>query len=1168
MKKILKKLIVLFLFLTIFVFAAFVGLLFSDKSSELVATCVKKYGAEYVNISELRGNVARSLQFDDILIKTPALDIGLERLEINWTLLSVLMGQLPIESIKVQELTFYFKDSPAKKETYPSGEPFVFPLPEKLIPYLAISLGQLDVKGIAFVVDGDRQVEYLDMARISVDVDGYDLEIKELTVDDKAYGASLSGHAVTGANWWADIKGDWRFSNWDGGELLGNLTASGPLDDMDVTVQLLAPTFVDIKGKMTKLPGNPYFEVTGRGDKASLLVVHPNCPDIRLDAYVEASGYVNAYHGELKSKGEYWKYKGAEAIGVLNGDFDGLKFESFTAKHGDTQVDIPGVYLDWEDEFIVGSRLTIKNFHPQVFAEEFSGSLNGTIDGKLTVSGEENDVLGVYKLTELKGNLRKYPVVGDLDMEFTDTSLTFNEVNFESGSSKIHYQGDFREQIKMSLNFKSNDFGEILPESTGSLSVQVDASGSYEDPVLSGQLKGEALKIYDLSLTSASGIIKGAAKDKNGYQVNLKANDLKLHALQASKAVLTLSGDLLNHNGLFDLQSASDNAGVNFSGELKDGLWKAKIKDLFVSQNVIGDWRLLKESQLELDSTKLKLSKTCLQNNSTTSCWQTEVSFVNSGDYSLNANLSNYDMTQWSGQKYKLQGRADGNLDISGNAEGVKSGKGVFKLVDVGINEDKFFQQFKGGQAVLTSMFEGEKIVNDLKLSINKHNLAANIGLDWNGDLSADWLSLPLAGKIDVSHITLGFLGIMTDYSVESKGIVEGDLTISGSIESPYLEGGIFLKSGSISLAKQGIDLERINLNVSGAYDNLIFAGSIFSGGGKAHISGLVGWDLEQGPTGRLRISGKDFQILDLPESQVFASPQVDLTFDKDSAKVSGSVVIPRAEILAKSGEDAVVVSDDVVVVNVSKKYEESQFQLNTDLEIRLGNAVNFNRYDIVGRLVGNFRLQDTASKPMQADGALRLEGGTVNVYGRKMDISRGGIIFSGGSILNPSLDVRIEKEVRVQSEAESLYKVGVDISGFANNPQYNLYSSPYMDDAEIFSYLLLGYSTAEASNEDSTILAKAAGSIGWHKGASVLDKLSSIIPIEQLHLESDIYDDDVSLVVGRNLTSKLYIGYDYNIFDQVGEGVVRYNLYKGFYVLSKYSSEATGADLIYVWER
>ncbi len=70
------------------------------------------------------------------------------------------------------------------------------------------------------------------------------------------------------------------------------------------------------------------------------------------------------------------------------------------------------------------------------------------------------------------------------------------------------------------------------------------------------------------------------------------------------------------------------------------------------------------------------------------------------------------------------------------------------------------------------------------------------------------------------------------------------------------------------------------------------------------------------------------------------------------------------------------------------------------------------------------------------------------------------------------------------------------------------------------------------------------------------------------MHLEGSSKKENVSLVVGKRLTKDLYIGYDMNMFSQLGQFRVRYDLGRGFAAETRSSSQSTGADLLYSFEK
>ncbi len=79
---------------------------------------------------------------------------------------------------------------------------------------------------------------------------------------------------------------------------------------------------------------------------------------------------------------------------------------------------------------------------------------------------------------------------------------------------------------------------------------------------------------------------------------------------------------------------------------------------------------------------------------------------------------------------------------------------------------------------------------------------------------------------------------------------------------------------------------------------------------------------------------------------------------------------------------------------------------------------------------------------------------------------------------------------------------------------------------------------------------------------------MSKLLSIDDLHLKGNANDENISVVVGKRLTKNIYLGYDLNVFSQLGQYWIRYDLAKGFSVQSFSSSESSGADLMYTFER
>ncbi|MGW8193378.1 MAG: translocation/assembly module TamB domain-containing protein, partial [Desulforhopalus sp.] len=344
--------------------------------------------------------------------------------------------------------------------------------------------------------------------------------------------------------------------------------------------------------------------------------------------------------------------------------------------------------------------------------------------------------------------------------------------------------------------------------------------------------------------------------------------------------------------------------------------------------------------------------------------------------------------------------------------------------------------------------------------------------------------------------------------------------------------------------------------------------GTADSGPGRLLATGSVVY--QQGQIeGNVQLRGSDFLLVNLPEYVIRVTPDVSFLFSGEKGIIEGKVEVPYGMITPEEMVDSVTVSEDVVFVDESgQEVEAKGWPFGLDLEVILGDEVRIDGYGLTGRLGGRLKVGTSKDNLLIGRGQLRLIDGVFSLYGRTFDIKRGRVLFNGGPIENPGLDVRAQVEVSDQQTMGSGYTVGVDISGLAENPRFSLFSTPYMNDKEILSLMVFGKSLAGSSEEESNMLQTVASSLGL-KGVSDLAKgLGNLLPVDDLHLEGSGQKEDVSLVVGKRIFEDFYVGYDMNMFSQTGQFRIHYDLTRGFSVETRSSSESTGADLFYSFER
>ncbi|MFT6408966.1 MAG: translocation and assembly module TamB, partial [Arenicella sp.] len=197
----------------------------------------------------------------------------------------------------------------------------------------------------------------------------------------------------------------------------------------------------------------------------------------------------------------------------------------------------------------------------------------------------------------------------------------------------------------------------------------------------------------------------------------------------------------------------------------------------------------------------------------------------------------------------------------------------------------------------------------------------------------------------------------------------------------------------------------------------------------------------------------------------------------------------------------------------------------------------------------------------LRGRGEITVNEGRYRAYGQDLKIDKGRLLFDGGSIDDPSLDLKAEKTV------DSI-TAGVSIIGRASAPRLNLYSTPSMQDEDILSVLVFDKPLGKLGSQDGFTLLRIANSLrgdGSSQITKMTEKLQQSLGLTSLELQ--LTSNAPSLVAGKQLSSKFYVGYGYGLLDAAQSLILRYNLSEAWSIKADLGTDS-GADLRYQIER
>lgn len=308
----------------------------------------------------------------------------------------------------------------------------------------------------------------------------------------------------------------------------------------------------------------------------------------------------------------------------------------------------------------------------------------------------------------------------------------------------------------------------------------------------------------------------------------------------------------------------------------------------------------------------------------------------------------------------------------------------------------------------------------------------------------------------------------------------------------------------------------------------------------------------------KAHISGDQFQTVHLPELQVVSSPNLLFKGTQDQLSISGEVQVPELLVSSKETTESVKPSKDVVLTDTRETQEKGQpFAVEMNVHVIFGDRVFVRAAGVDVQLGGDVRIVSKNLSDIKGEGLITVLKGYYKRYGVNLEISRGSIIFTGGAIESPVLDILALRKI-------GDIRAGVVISGTPISPIITLFSEPPMPDADILAYIVLGHPLGD-SKKDANLVFKAANILASSSESTALkEQLKERTGLDVLDIESGNGEISRSmLTIGKYLSPRLYISFGKALF---GEGTLfrmRYTISKHWEIETQSGMES-GLDFFY----
>jgi len=688
---------------------------------------------------------------------------------------------------------------------------------------------------------------------------------------------------------------------------------------------------------------------------------------------------------------------------------------------------------------------------------------SGQLSGRVKASGSfaENTWTVSLGKVDLQG------VVNDLSARL-EGRLTFDQA-LQLSNSRLHADVNgaalqlTSQPQGVAIALTVEDLARWLPDSKGKLQLSALLSRELSTVTIEGTAIG--LRWRDVSIARASVSGNFDLKESQTFALTIGASALSINAVSLESLQLTAEGD--NGHQTLQLHSKGDVA-ISLAG-----------KGLFSVKEGEGEGSLLLQGEL------LSLAGVVAEG------------------YDLRGQL-----------KVQLAGDWRANSVPSINAEmqliQPELSKDLGDGSVVAVNWDSIGLQVDWGSSGLR--LAGDALKDGLTL------LSMNMALP-------ETKQAPLSGSLVLKNLDVQPFQVLFPLLTQLHGSIDGQLQLSGTSETPRVDGELVLLEGAFSLLDNPTEFKELELQMALLGDRATLNGGLILGGGKLDIIGHASFAPQ--PFVELALTGEKHTLLFPPGTHVLVSETIKLLATPSYLDVSGNLVVHQGELEHEElPEGGVALSDDVVVIGYSRP-QPRPFDLSMDIQVDIED-----HFKIVGSVVdvtvgGDLQLLQERGRPLQVFGNLNVVGGELRAYRQHLQVRRGTVAFSGAPE-NPSLDMRAERIITREN-----ITVGLELGGTLEQPILEVYSDPVMPRTETLSYLLRGRGLDASAGADGTALALSMGASLMNQ-TGLLQKFDKLPGINGVEFSAEGGETDTTATVSGYIGNRIYLSYGVGLYEPI----------------------------------
>lgn len=808
----------------------------------------------------------------------------------------------------------------------------------------------------------------------------------------------------------------------------------------------------------------------------------------------------------------------------------------------------------------------VKGFNPAALRPGF----NGALDFHLEASGKPFSADGELDLAfaQLQGRLRGNAATGSGRVLRRGEDWEFHDLRFRAGNTRFALDGVLGATRALDLDFTldADNLALLAEGARGQLHATGKVAGTADAPLVRLTAQGANIEHGDLEIDRLSADVDVDWRGQRASHADIAISRLTYDERELTQFNAKLQGTAAAHTVRIDALAGKTGLHISGKGGFAEGAWNALIDDLFIDDaenlnlQLDAPFRVLasgKASRIEPMCLHGKVAHLCGEGEWNDAGWRARAEASNLPISALTAGLT---------PKVEYQGTLNSTANVHATGASPFLGEARVDLVDFAIRHrlaSGRIDVINFGSGFFTLKAEPDHMNSELRLDAAARGLiSGRMRAERIGD---DMLAWPLRAQLQMATGELGFVTLYVPDVDRASGHFDANLSFDGTLGAPRASGVLKLSRAELDLYQLNLALRALEMEARIASNNLEFTSTARAGAGNLSSSGHIEWRGGE-PYGDIRLDGENLRLVDVPEARIDASPDLDFRIAAREIFVRGEVKIPLARIQPAELTNAVLPSADEVIVSPTEQVERDPFLVSSEITMTLGDNVTIETYGLSGHVTGSITERSLPDEPTRATGELQVRDGEYTALARKLDIERGRLIFNGGLLVDPAVDIRA---VKIFPDV----KAGVNVRGTLREPRLTFFSEPSIPQSQIVSLILAGGSLQSAQDASRQAGAPTASQeVAGQAAALLAAELGGRIGLPDISVESD-YDMSsdrqigTSLVLGKYLSPRLYVSYGISLTESINTIKMRYTIDDRWTVKTEAGKERS-ADLVYTIEK